>query len=477
MSRGLRALDSASRCLYSEVMAPPLPAIVAVLLLSAGARAEVSARSGHPLVVQLKAGLARAFLGQPDRELYSVEPQRARALEAGVAARDFEALLLTVRKARVVQRGRRPDESQELFERAIAVVAQELGADAGQAQRLYGGRRLPNEGSREELAARIALLGQVRPQLGQAGQRALDRRLRGYQSALAAMTRSDAGGLGIFGLARAGLAAPNSERGFVLAAAPLAPPSALTPEELRALGAVPAAQPFALRNGAVPERGAGTEKPAPQASGVAWLYQTALAYLDDTRAADLTRALSKNIVGFIGYCYGYVKEGLIRAGFFPSSVKRPEQVGLVGIGSGSAYMFALLTPSQLEARGLRKVKASDIPWAPMNENLNGFILVWAPTCNGFHAEHGHIEVIRSRAKPEQFTPAVRRQLFGDPARGIPGRLRQDDLLVMSDGASGRRVSVLRRFSAEPQTRKTVRDLRGRSVSIPCLTVMAPIKVP
>ena len=109
-------------------------------------------------------------------------------------------------------------------------------------------------------------------------------------------------------------------------------------------------------------------------------------------------------------------------------------------------------PKKLERLKLRRVDAKTIEWAPANDNLEGLILVWGRGCNGFNADHGHIELVMSRRRVPTFPKAMQDYL--------KPRLAATEMLVCSDGCTGRSVPVLRRYSTRPE----------------CLSVYAPVDV-
>lgn len=437
----------------------PLAALV--LLLAAPCGAEV--------VVGFKQTLAAAFMERPGEPLPDLTPQRELAVAAG-AAKEFDELMVFAEKARFIQAGRAPGDSVAVYQDMVRYAAKGLGvADPEKAVPLYDKRTRPagyTGGGPDSLALRVAILRAVAQNVSADRAAIIRRRADVTARQLDALVRGEAGD------SEAAFRSVEP-RGALAADMPVArtyeaaPAAALTPEQLASLP--PRALPQALPITDPP-------KPAPQATGAAWAYETVLAYLDTDRIAALGEAAMKNFRGFVGRCYEEFKKTLIWAGgFFSSKVKAPSQVGIDGIGSGSAYMFGMMNEQQLAARGLRKVQPSTIAWAPANDNLEGFMLVWGPGCNGFNAEHGHVEYILSRRRIPSMPKAAQDYL--------KPRLAADELIVKSDGVTGRSVRTLSRYSAEPQIKTNVpagvnrRTGRMTYRAQACLTVLAPVAMP
>lgn len=463
----------------------PLYAIV--VALAVGASASETARPENPFLLGLRARLAEAFVERPDERLFDIAGQREAAERNGADPAAFEQLERLAEEARAFQLGRRREESQDAYNRALMDVGRRLGARADRVLAAYGRRERPEgAGSPVEVAARIRVLSRVNEQLGPQGQRRMASRLRDYRGALDAMVLRDGGSVTGSGAGTSYLAyraAGPTARGatdtapLIAAAYQQASLVAFTPEQFRALNAVPAAQPGALRASAdVP--GEAPEPPPQPESGIRWAYDTVLNYIDNSRVGRMAQSLANSARVLYGRCYEYVKNAMIAAGFFPSHVRTSTEVEEVGIGSGSAYMFAQLTEEQLRERRLRLVRPSTIPWAPQNDNLEGYILVWAPRCNGeeigrngrgANPDHGHIEAIVSRRRIASMPSNVRANLNGI--------LQPSDLVAVSDHATGRNVDVLRRYSADPQIMSRPFNHRGRQIRLPCLTVLAPVNAP
>jgi hypothetical protein len=459
----------------------PLYAIVVALAVGASAD---PGRPENPFLLGLRARLAAAYVERPDERLFDIADQRERALSNGADAAAFAQLEQLVEEARAFQLGRRQEETQDAYNRSLMDVARRLGARTDRVLAAYGRRVRPDgAGTPTEVAARIRVLSRVNEQLGREGQRRMAMRLRGYRNALEDMTVRDGGTITGSGAATSYLAyrsAGPTARGatdaspLVAASYQTASLVAFTPEQFRALNAQPAAQHAPIR--ATTDD---TPAPPPQPeSGIRWAYNTVLNYIDNSRVGRMAQSLASSARVLYGRCYEFVKNAMISAGFFPSHVRSSTEVEEVGIGSGSAYMFAQLTEQQLRERRLRLVNPSTIPWAPQNDNLEGYILVWAPRCNGeeigrngrgAHPEHGHIEAIVSRRRIDSMPRHVRANLSGI--------LQPSDLVAVSDHATGRNVDVLRRYSAEPQIMSRPFNHRGHQVRLPCLTVLAPVNAP
>jgi hypothetical protein len=458
----------------------PLYAIV--LALAVGASASETAPE-HPYLQGLRARLADAYVERPEERLLDIAEYRERALEVGADAQSFGRLEQLADEARAFQLGRHQEETQDAFHRALTDVARRLGARPDVVLALYGRRVRPaGAGTPAEVAARIRVLSRVNERLGAEGQRRMAARLRSYRGALDAMIVRDGGTITGTGAATSYVAyrsagptarAATDAAPLIAATYQQATLVALTPEQFRALNAVPGAQH-------APIRATGDETPAPPPppeSGIRWAYNSVLNYIDNSRVGRMAQSLAASARTLYGRCYEYVKNAMISAGFFPSHVRSSTEVTEVGIGSGSAYMFAQLTEQQLRDRRLRLVDPSTIPWAPQNDNLEGYILVWAPRCNGeeiargrgAHPEHGHIEAIVSRRRIASMPRHVQNNLSGI--------LQPSDLVAVSDHATGRNVDVLRRYSTSPQIMSRPFNHQGRQVRLPCLTVLAPVNAP
>lgn len=476
-------------------MANPLYAIALVAAVSAGAEPLPE----HPFLQGLRARLADAFIEAPHEVLTDVSDQRQPALDAGATAEQFEALLKLADDGRAVQMGRRdPEESQDVFNRAVRDVAQRLGAPVAPALEHYAGRTRPAGSlSAAELAARIRVLTRVKAQLGPQGQRRMATRLRGYERALTEMTRRDPGaatpgGTGILGaftgyqpVSFVAAAAPNPNEGYMSAS--LVAPHALTPEQYRALNAQRPAQPSSTATGG--------ETDVPQApparptgfSTVPMPYGVAVGSLDGVRVRDLLDAARRLPVRtFGGWCLSWVKKAVERAGLMepPPRDPRREQARVRArqafLGMYRAFQMGRLTETQLEELGLQPIIASSIPWEVNKPELNGFFLVWAPSCNGE-------EIGRGRRPPGTHPRAghVEYVIPADHPLARQAGVGADLIPVKSDGTRGTSPRVLQTYSRDPQITKAWTDRNavedGRvvhrglgAITQPCLTVLAPL---
>lgn len=470
-------------------MANPLYAIALAVAVCAGAEPAAE----HPFLQGLRARLAAAFIESPHDVLLDVSGQRDAALEAGATAEQFEALLKLADDGRAVQMGRRdPEESQDVFDRAVRDVARRLGAPVAPALEHYSGRVRPAGAlSAAELAARIRVLTRVKAQLGPQGQRRMATRLRGYERALTEMTRRDAGsttrgGAGVLGAftgyqpaSFVAAAAPNPNEGYMPAS--LVAPHALTPEQYRALNAQPAAQPPRSTTGEADVPQAPPARPT-SFSTEPMPYGVAVGSLDGVRVRDLLEAARRLPVRtFGGWCLRWVKAAVQRAGLMepPPRDQRREaarmQARAAFLGMNRAFKMGRLTQAQLEELGLQPIIPSSIPWAVNKPELNGFFLVWAPRCNGE-------EIGRSRRPPGAHPTAGHVEYIIPPdhplARqaGVPA----DEIPVKSDGTRGTSPRVLETYSRDPQITRSWVDGASRGVpglgriSQACLVVLAPL---
>lgn len=462
----------------------PLYAIVVALAI--GASASETARPEHPFLLGLRARLAEAFAERPGERLFDVSGEREAAASQGVPSESFERLVQLSEEARAFQLGRRQEESQDAYNRALADVARRLGARVDRVLAAYGRRVRPEgAGSPAEVAARIRVLSRVNEQLGPAGQRRMAQRLRGYRSALDAMLVRDGGtitgsGASIDYLAyrQAGPTARAASDAAPLIAATYQQASlvAFTAEQFRELNSQPAAGRYVS-----PSPGVDVPAEAPAARPTSFTtrpiaYGVAAGSLDGVRIRDLMRtARELGPRRFGGWCLSWVKRAITRAGLMepPPRDPRRERARMEArnrfAGMYRAFLMGRMTQDQLEELGLQPIIPSSVPWAVDRPELNGFFLVWAPTCAGFHARAGHVEYVIPRDDPS--------------ARGVTA----DRIPVKSDGTRGADINVLRRFSADPLI--TVNWVDGNAyedgvlvhrglgrVSQACLTVLAPLDI-
>ncbi len=463
------ALDSASPSLYAKSMTTPLVAL-SVFLAAAPAHAVPGAapQRDHPRLVALRIELGRAFIERPQDRLPDVAARRDELLAAGVPAAQIEALAKAVTEAQAIQGGHPPGTVTSVFEQQIVQAAMGLRIrPPSLAVPVYLNRGADTNLTPDEIAAHQALLEQVRRrQVSPAITAAVTARLA--VNARILNTSRDAGWLP---------AAAGAGGGTTLTPEQIVAPPAATPEQIAARIAesrAPGAQPHQLRGGAdVPALPA----TAPAPTGTTWSFSDVAAYIDNSRIANLARAAAettfnglRRIIAFVGSCYQYLKEDFIQAGgFFSSRVRAGNQVGIDGIGSGSAYMFGQMDAAALNRVRMRKVEPDTIPWAGGEDALEGYTIVWGPTCAGFHRTHGHIEYILSRSRIP--TLPYTSQLY---LRAVLG---SDELLVKSDGVTGRSVRTLQRYSTrDPRTRAFPSVQVGRT-TVQCLTVLAPVSIP
>lgn len=479
-------------------MATPLYAIAlaAAVFIAAEPAAE------HPFIQGLKARLAAAFIEAPQERLLDVSDQRGAALEAGAPERQFDELLRLAEDARAIQLGRRhPEESPDVFGRAVRDVAGRLGARADLAARHYAGRVRPaGAGTAAEMEARIRVLTRVNEQLGPQGRRRMAQRLRGYRAALEEFNRrgdspdpSEGGGLlGAFSgyqpaslVAAAAPARPAAAEGYVPAS--LVAAHALTPEQYRALNAQRPAQPYVAPSADAPDVPQAPPERPTAFSTVPMPYGVAVGSLDGVRVRDLLDAARRLPVRtFGGWCLSWVKKAVERAGLMepPPRDPRREQERVRArqafLGMYRAFQMGRLNETQLQELGLQPIIASSIPWEVNKPELNGFFLVWAPSCNGE-------EIGRGRRPPGTHPRAGHVEYIIPPDHPLARQagVAADLIPVKSDGTRGTAPRVLQTYSHDPQITKAWTDRDGveggrvvhrglGAVTQPCLTVLAPL---
>jgi hypothetical protein len=160
-------------------------------------------------------------------------------------------------------------------------------------------------------------------------------------------------------------------------------------------------------------------------------------YIDQTRGYKVAEAVFTRATGFAHYCYASVKEGLIAAkDMLWAKIKSPAESGEIGIPPGLAadYQRAVnANPVLLAKLGYRRVDVSSIPGEDPSVIPSGTIVDFAPSCAGYSAKAGHIEIIGARS------------MLADIPRGARPSLTPDEALACSDGCHGRSLNYFRTF--------------------------------
>lgn len=153
------------------------------------------------------------------------------------------------------------------------------------------------------------------------------------------------------------------------------------------------------------------------------------------------------LTGFAGSCYYGAKWLLIKAHVLPAQVETPEEIGRIGIGSGSAYMMAAAlnkNPKLLAELNMRRLDLSKLKPGEASLIPERSVFVYSRGCAGFSDDHGHIEVVLAPDKMSELSASA----FYRVGRGGPKykpSVTGDDALACSDGCAVRSTAFLRTY--------------------------------